>query len=130
MKQAGLKIRSYTRSINIVDNNNLQRRVLHVLLFVLATLAFLYIFLLGNVVFNITARRTLEANARVLANEVGNLELVYLSMSNKVDLKLGHFMGFKETKPKFAVRKSLGRVIPTGEPLDSLGSLKLAKNDL
>lgn len=93
------------------------------MLFSLVVLALLYVLLLGNMVFNILERRTFEADARALSNEIGELELVYLSMSSEVDLNLGQAMGFKEIKPKFAVRKSFGS-------LDAFPSIKLVKNDL
>ena len=120
MKQISLKLKSYAGSVNIVDNNDLQRRVLQIMLFSLAALAVFYVLILGNMVFNITERRNLEADARRLSNEVADLQLVYLSMANKVDVNLGYLMGFKEIKAKFAIRKSLG----------SLGSVTKLANDL
>ena len=122
MKQATLKLKIYASYVNIVDNNNLQKRVLYFMLCSLGTLALFYVFLLGNMVFNIIERRGLETNAHTLSNEVGNLELVYLSLSNKVDLNLATVMGFKETPVKYAIRKSIG--------FSSLDSVKIAKNDL
>ena len=68
-------------------------------------------------VFDIVQRKTLEKEALALTNEVGNLELSYLSISNSVDLALSSTMGFKETKATFTVRKSLG-------------SIKLAHNEI
>ena len=61
-----------------------------------------------------------EAQERILSSEVSDLELNYLSMSNKVDLALGHSLGFTEIKATFATRKSLG----------SLGFATPTKNDL
>ena len=110
MKQISLKIKSYADSVEIVDNSNLQRRILHILLGSLGGLALVYVFLLGSMVFNIVERRSLEREMRVLGNEVGSLELSYLSMSNKVDLNLSASLGFKETKIIFATRKSLGSI--------------------
>lgn len=91
--------------------------MLRILLVFLGALALGYVFLLGNMVFNIVERRTAEAEANVLSNKVRELELQYLSMSNEIDLSLAASMGFQETKAKFATRQSLG-------------SLKLAKNEL
>jgi hypothetical protein len=73
-----------------------------------AVLAFLYILFLGNMVFDIVERRGLEADARVLANEVRDLELVYLGLSSEVDLELAYSMGFREASPTFITRKPLG----------------------
>lgn len=58
--------------------------------------------------FNVVARQSLGVHARTLSNEVGDLELKYLSLSNKVDLAMSSEMGFKEAKTQYAVRKSLG----------------------
>ena len=68
-------------------------------------------------VFNIVERKALEGRALTLSNEVGNLELEYLSVSQKVDLNLAYSLGFKETKKTFANRKALG-------------SISIAKNEI
>ena len=117
MKKASLKLKSYAANVNIIDNNNLQRRVLNIMLWSLGMLAFFYVFLLGNMVFNIVERRTLETYALTLSNEVGSLELEYLSMSQKVDLNLAYSLGFGETETKYTTRKALG-------------SISIAKNEI
>ena len=117
MKQASLKLKSYATNVNIIDNNNLQRRVFNIMLWTLGMLAFFYVFLLGNMVFNIVERKTLETYALTLSNEVGNLELEYLSTSQKVDLNLAYSLGFEETKTKYTTRKAFG-------------SISIAKNEI
>ncbi len=111
MKQATLKLKTYTNNVNIIDNGNLQKRILNMMLSTLGLLALIYVLLLGNMIFNIVERKALETRALTLSNEVGSLELQYLSVSQKVDLNLAYSLGFKETKTKFATRKSLGSVI-------------------
>lgn len=101
-------------------NNNIERLVLNIILCSFGVLSILYILFLGNMVNNIIERRSLEADARVLSGEVGNLGLTYLSMSSNVDLELSHSLGFKEAKTTFATRKSLGL-----QP-----SIKTSQNDL
>jgi hypothetical protein len=108
MKKTVIKIKSYTPNVNIVNNSNLEKRILNILLYSLGTCALLYVIFLGNIIFNVVARQSLGSEARALSNEVGDLELKYLAMSNTIDINLSHEMGFKETKTKFAVRKSLG----------------------
>lgn len=120
MKQATLQLKTRINNVNIIiTNNNIEIRkiVLGVMLSVLAALAVCYVLILCNMVFNIVGRKTLEKEALVLSNEVGNLELSYLSVSNSVDTALSSSMGYKETKATFAIRKSLG-------------SLKLASNEI
>ena len=57
--------------------------------------------------FNIVERKALEGRALTLSNEVGNLELEYLSVSQKVDLNLAYSLGFKETKKHLQIVKLL-----------------------
>jgi len=117
MRQASLKLKSYTSNVNIIDNGNLQKRVLNIMLWMLGVLAVSYVAFLGTMVFNIVERKALEGYARTLSNDVGDLELEYLSLSQKVDLNLAYSLGFKEIKTKFATRKALG-------------SISIAKNEI
>jgi hypothetical protein len=117
MKQASLKIKSYTSNVNIVDNSNLQRRILNIMLSMLGVLALSYFLLLGSMVFNIVERKSLEKHAYTLTNEVGDLELSYFDLSHQIDLDLAYSLGFKEIKTKFATRKTLG-------------SINIAKNEI
>ena len=120
MKHASLKLKSYVGQARVVNNDNFNERILHSLLFTFGLLAILYVTILGNMVFNIVERRTLEADARNLSNEVGEMELSYLALSNNVDINMGHSLGFKEAKATFATRKAVG----------SLGGVKVSQNDL
>ena len=118
MKQASLKLKMSIQNVNIMNNNiEVRKIILNIMLSILAALALWYVLILGNMVFNIVQRKTLEKEMLTLSNEVGNLELSYLSISNSVDLALSSSMGFKEIKATFATRKSLG-------------SLKLDKNEI
>lgn len=109
---------SYAKNVNIVNNNNLDKKILRAILFSAGMLAICYVFIMGSTVFNIVERRSLEANARTLSNEVGDMELQYLALSNKVDLAYAESKGFKEISMKsFATRASLG-------------SISFAKNEL
>jgi len=117
MKTAAIKIKSYARNVNIV-NNDLQRNILRALLSSIGLLALCYVVIVGSMVFNIVERRALETNARALSNEVGDLELQYLSASNNVDLTFAESKGFKEPSvKKFSTRQAFG-------------SISFAKNEL
>lgn len=108
MKKTINKIKYYAPSVDIVNNDNLEKRILNFLLFSLVALAILYVIILGNTVFNIVARQSLSSQSKNLSNEVSDLELRYLLLSDKVDLAMSSDMGFKESKVNFATRKSLG----------------------
>jgi len=119
MRAISSKINMSIRNVSII-NNNIEGLVLRTILWSFLGLALCYVFLLGNMVFNIVERRSLEKYALSLSNEVRDMELTYLSVSNNIDLAFAHSLGFKETDIKFATRKSLG----------SLGSIKIANNEI
>jgi len=127
MRQAALQFKTRIRNTSITNNNlEVRKIILNTLLAILAALVFWYVLIIGNMVFDIVQRKALEKEALALTNEIGNLELSYLSISDSVDLALSSSMGFKETKATFATRKALGRST-MGE---ALGSLNLDKNEI
>ena len=101
--------KNMNRNVNIVNNNNLQKRILNILLGSLGALAICYVIFLGSMVSNILERKSLESQTRTLSNQVSDLEVQYLMASNKVDLNLAQNMGFTDTSLKsYATRVSLG----------------------
>ncbi len=128
MREINLKSNIYAKSASIL-NNSAEKYILNIIFFSFGVLALLYILFLGNMVKNIIDRRSFEIDARSLSSEVQNLEVVYLSMSNNIDLALSYSMGFKsfeKTKITFATRKSLS-YISKDEPF---GNIKIVQNDL
>ncbi len=120
MKAMTLKFNMFVKNVDVI-NDNANKNILNIILWSTALLAVSYLIFLGIMVTNIVERKGLEARARVLSSEVGEMELSYLSMSNNVDVALSRQMGFEETKAVFVTRKSLG--------LKS-SDFKIAKNDL
>ncbi len=118
-----LKLNMFVKSVGVI-NNNIEEKILSILLWSFGALALLYIIFLGNMVSNIVERKGLEAESRTLSNDVGSLELTYLSMTNGIDLALSQSMGFKETKATFATRKSLGLKTDGSSPV------KIVQNEL
>ena len=118
MRQIGLQLKTRIQNVNIIDNNiEVQKFIFHTMILIMAGLGLFYILILGNMVFNIVERKGLDKETLVLSNEVGNLELSYLSVSSSVDSALSSSMGFKDARANFATRKSLG-------------SLKLTNNEI
>lgn len=108
MRQAALQLKTRIQNTNIMSGNiEAKKTLLNIMLCILAALILSYVLILGNIVFNIVQRKTLEKEIRSLSNEVSVLELSYLSVSKSIDLPLSSSMGFKETKATFATRKSL-----------------------
>lgn len=126
MRQMSLQIKTRIQNVNIMNNNiEIGKNILNTMLFILATLVLFYVLILGNMVFNIIERRTLEKEMLTLSNEVGELEVSYLAVSNSVDINLSSAMGFKETKATFATRKSLGF-----NSSSNFGNIKLTNNEI
>lgn len=98
----------YQRGVDIALRGDLRAKLFHFILVSFGMLCLCYILILGNMVFNIIERRSLEREGLALGSEVGNLELTYLSAASKIDLEFSKSLGFQETKPAFATRKSLG----------------------
>jgi len=118
MKAIALKFNTYKKGVDIINNDNLQKNILNTILMLFGIFALCYVIFLGNTVFNIVARQSLVIEARTLSSEVSNLELEYLSISNKVDLELATSLGFKENNSKQYVTRGFS------------GTLKLAKNEI
>lgn len=109
MRQATLQLKNRIKNAGVVRSNfETPKLVLNTMIFTLAGLAFLYVLILGNMVFDIVQRKNLEKEMMALTSEVGNLELTYLNVSNSVDMNLSASMGFKEAKANFATRRALG----------------------
>jgi hypothetical protein len=127
MKALAIKINTYKASVNIVNNNNLEKKILNIMIAMFGTLAFCYLIFLGNTVFNIVERQYLSKEIQTLSNKVSGLELDYISASNKVDLSLATSLGFKESSIKrYATRKPLGYKTAN----NILDNIKLAKNEI
>lgn len=110
MREATLKFKTYAGNIHIIDNSDLGRRMLHFIIVSFGVLALFYIIILGNITFNIIERKSYEADARTLSNEVVDLELTYLQMSEKVDESLAKEMGFKEAQASITTEHAVGSI--------------------
>jgi len=125
MRQASLKLKNYYQTkVNFITDNDLEKKIFHVLLISFGFLSLCYLFIVGSMISNIIERKTLEVSAHNISNELSELETSYFSMSKEVDMTLSTSMGFKEVKANFATRKALG-VLPQNS-----SSIKLAKNEI
>jgi hypothetical protein len=118
MTHLALQLKTRIQNVDIMNNNiEIQKIILNTILSIFGALILLYVLILGNMVFNIVQRGTLEKQSLALSNDVGTLELSYLSLFNGIDVASSASLGFKEIKATFATRKSLG-------------SLKVDKNEI
>lgn len=108
MRQATLQLKTSIKNVNVLNNIDAQKIILNIIISIFIALALWYVLILGNMVANIVQRRTLEKEALTLSNQVSDLELSYLTISNSVNLPLSLSAGFTQTKATFATRKSFG----------------------
>ncbi len=124
MKKVGIKIKSYTGSVSIVNQNG-EGLALRVILGALGLVALSYVAVLGNTVLNVVAFRSAESEIRSLVAETSALELKYLEKLSSIDMELSRSLGFEEVKASFAVRQPLG--LSLGQ---SRGNINLAQNGI
>ena len=111
MKKVNQKIKNYTANVNVVNNNNLQKKMAHFMVTAFLGLALCYLLILINMVWDIVDRKAFQAEAFNLSSQVGQLELKYLTLSDKIDVGMSKEMGFREVKPSFATpSKPIGAV--------------------
>jgi hypothetical protein len=123
MRAIGSKLNMYVRSVTLV-NNDAERAIFNIILWSFGVLALLYILFLGNMVKDIVGRKSLEARVSTLSNEVRDLELDYLALSNNIDLDFSYSLGFKDAKTTFTAHKSVGLISPSSD------KVKTVHNDL
>ncbi|MBX4199939.1 hypothetical protein KW790_00545 [Candidatus Parcubacteria bacterium] len=67
----------------------------------------IYIYAVNSAVRNTVARKDLESRIALVSTHLSEMEFKYISLKNKVDLKLALNRGFKEvTTPVFISRSS------------------------
>lgn len=87
-----------------------RRSVFKVLLGVLVFLFFLYMYLIGSITFNVLARKSLEVNISELGNDVSDIELEYIALSNSINAQFGKEIGFIDAKNTIFVSRNEDRV--------------------
>ncbi len=100
------------RHTTIVINNDLNRRLFYMVLAAFVVVSALYLYFLGNIVFAVLERKTIETKIAVLSQEVNDLEINYLAANNTINLARATELGFSEAKAAvFANRTDLARSV-------------------
>lgn len=100
MQKINKQIRKYS-NVSINSQDDIEKKIFNMMIVSLGVLALVYVFLISNIVFSIVERNSLNVKNSLLSSEVGELELEYLSVSQKIDLNFAYQNGFKETKTEF-----------------------------
>lgn len=128
MRQATIQLKTRIQNVSIMNNNiEFRKNILNSMVFAFVALALFYILIVGNMIFSIIWRKTLEKEITSLSNEISSLEVSYLAVSGSIDMELSSAMGFRETKAAFATRRSFGFNSSSDTHLENV---KLAKNEI
>lgn len=95
---------------DIISNTSIQRTIFKVLVGSLLMLSIVYIYIIGSITFNVVARKSLENTAKILGNNISQLELTYLSNLNDVNKARATSLGFVETKSNIFASRSITHV--------------------
>lgn len=107
MKEASIKVGNYVKKVETIDQTiDLRSKILYFLMIGFGVFSLLYVLVLGNMVFNIIERKTVEVETRNTLNEVADLEASYMTLVNSIDKESSLANGFVEVTPFFAVRSS------------------------
>ncbi len=103
---------SKTKAItkDIIGDTSIQRIIFKVLVGSLLLLSIVYIYIIGSITFNVVARKSLENTAKILGNNISQLELTYLSNLNDVNKAKATSLGFVETKSNIFASRSITHV--------------------
>lgn len=95
---------------DIKNNSSTQKILLAILLSSAVLLCVCYIYMIGNITFNVIARKSLETTISNLSSEVNNLDLVYLNKINEIDKDYASSNGFVENRNNIFVSRDVNHV--------------------
>jgi hypothetical protein len=108
MKEASIKVGNYVKKVETIDQAiDLRSKIFYFLMIGFGVFSLLYVLVLGNMVFNIIERKTVEVETRNALNEVADLEATYMTLVNNIDKNSPIALGLVEVKPTFAKRSNL-----------------------
>lgn len=95
---------------DIRNNITTQKVLLRILLSTAIVLSISYVYLIGNITFNIVARKSLETTIANLSSEVDRLDLAYLNKVNEIDKDYALANGFVENHQNIFVSRDINHV--------------------
>lgn len=91
---------------------NLRKKVTLSLFGAVILFALLYGYFVNQTILNVVARENVETELIELSSEVSSLEVEYIKLKNKIDLKFAYSLGYRDVSSvKFVSRKSLGKTL-------------------
>lgn len=73
-------------------------------------LSIIYIYMIGSITFNVVARKSLENTTRILASNISQLELTYLTNMNDINKSRATSLGFVDTNINIFAIRSINHV--------------------
>jgi hypothetical protein len=95
---------------DIVENINTQKILFRILIASSILLFGVYIYLVGSIIFNVIARKSLDKTVIVLKSEVNQLELSYLKTVSSIDKEYAKTQGFVDTQQNIFASRNINHV--------------------
>jgi hypothetical protein len=95
---------------DIVENINTQKILFRILIASSILLFGVYIYLVGSIIFNVIARKSLDKTVIVLKSEVNQLELSYLKTVSSIDKEYAKTQGFVDTHQNIFASRNINHV--------------------
>jgi hypothetical protein len=83
---------------------NIKEKAPKVFLIAAGLLFFVYLFILGDTIFDVVSRKVAEQESRDLLADISSLEISALDLYNELSVEEAKRLGFVESNPHFASR--------------------------
>lgn len=93
-----------------IDDINTRKTILRILIATLVLLCLSYVYFIGSITFNILARKSLELSRKEIGNNVSQIELEYIKLSNSINATYGSEVGFVDAQNTIFASRTKERV--------------------
>lgn len=95
----------FSQSKNTMQDSTLNKKVFKVVVIAFVMLCALYVYIIGNITFNVVARKTYTQEKNHLLSRIGEIEVEYLALSGNVTMDVARASGFDNASQVFYVNK-------------------------
>ncbi len=94
----------------ITNDTYIQRLIFKSLIFSVVIMFVVYLYLIGSITFNVLARKSLENTAKMLSNNISQLEIDYFNKSNEINKEYALSNGFVDVNNSIFASRNINQV--------------------
>ncbi len=95
-----------SQSNHKITESSLGRKIFKIVLISFVILCALYAYIIGNITFNVVARKTFTQEKSLITSRIGELEVQYLALSGGVTMDVARASGFEDASKVYYVKNS------------------------